>query len=313
MYTILTLLLVYATLSGHSAECGQGSPLQDEQLMEDLKQVHEQLGPPGCNPPQNRSCHEIRYCFPSASSNYHKIRVPNGSLVEVYCDMEGTNCGGQGGWMRVAHVNMSQSGASCPEGLEQKSLSGLELCGQSGSGCQGTVFSTLGLGYSRVCGQLRGYQYGTPDAFGAYSNNNNLKIDEAYVDGASITYGGLATEHIWTYANGVSLQHDIRPASLCPCTNGSTAQVPPYVGNDYYCETGNNNNGRNTTFFPGDPLWDGRQCVGTEAPCCTRSNMPWFIKTLDETTTQDIKLRVCSGLGIADEETLLQLISIFVY
>ena len=113
MYCILTLLLAYATLSGftyktvHSTECGHGDPLQDEQLMEDLKQIHEQLGPPGCNPPRNRSCHEIHYCFPSASSGYHKIRVPNGSLVEVYCDMEGTNCGGQGGWMRVAHVNMS--------------------------------------------------------------------------------------------------------------------------------------------------------------------------------------------------------------
>ena len=244
MYCILTLLLAYATLSVftyktvHSAECGQGRPLQDEQLMEDLKQVHEQLGLPGCNPPRNRSCQEIHYCFPSAPSGYHKISVPNGSLVEVYCDMEGTNCGGQGGWMRVAHVNMSQSGASCPEGLVQKSLSGLELCGQSGTGCQATVFSTLGLGYSRVCGQLRGYQHSTPDAFGPYNNDNNVKIDGVYVDGVSITYGSPVTKHIWTYANGASLQFDMSPASLCPCNNGSTAQVPPYVGNDYYCETG---------------------------------------------------------------------------
>ena len=60
MYTILTLLLAYATSSGfayntvhvHSAECGQGDPLQDEQLMEDLKRVYEQLGPPGCNLPK---------------------------------------------------------------------------------------------------------------------------------------------------------------------------------------------------------------------------------------------------------------------
>ena len=81
MYCILTyycLLLATATLSRvtyktvHSTECGQGGPLQDEQLMVALKQVHEQLGPPGCNPPRNRSCHEIHYCFPSASSGYHK-------------------------------------------------------------------------------------------------------------------------------------------------------------------------------------------------------------------------------------------------
>ena len=297
----------------HSTECGQGGPLQDEQLMEDLKRVHEQLGPPGCNPPRNRSCQEILYCFPSAPSGYHKISVPNGSLVEVYCDMEGTNCGGQGGWMRVAHVNMSQSGASCPEGLEQKVLSELRLCGQNSSGCQETVFSTLGIGYSQVCGQLRGYQDGAPDAFLAYNENNNFTINEAYVDGVSITYGGPATKHIWTYANGLSLQRDEQPTTLCPCTDGSTAQVPPYVGNDYYCETGYNNNGFNHSFFPDDPLWDGHQCVGTEVPCCTNPNMPWFIKTLNETTTEDVKLRVCNDQGVADEQTLLQLISIFVY
>ena len=228
--------------------------------------------------------------------------------------MEGTNCGGQGGWMRVAHVNMSQSGASCPEGLVPKTLSGLELCGQSGSGCQGTVFSTLGLGYSRVCGQLRGYQHSTPDAFRAYNINNNLKIDETYVDGVSITYESSVTKHIWTYANGISLLFDPAPVSVCSCGNGSTVQVPPYVGNDYYCETGYNELGRPPfSFFPDDLLWDGHQCVGTEAPCCTHPNMPWFIKTLDETTTEDIKLRVCNDQGIADEQTLLQLISIYVY
>ena len=58
---------------------------------------------------------------------YDEIRVPNGSLVQVYCDMEGTNCGGQGGWMRVAHVNMSQDGVSCPQGLTQKTMSGLDV------------------------------------------------------------------------------------------------------------------------------------------------------------------------------------------
>ena len=43
-------------------------------------------------------------------------------------------------------------------------------------------------------------------------------------------------------------------------------------------------------------LWDGQQCDGSETPCCTYPNMPWFIKTLTsyETTTEDIELRVCS-------------------
>ena len=297
-----------------TAECGHSDSLQDDQLMEVIKQVRQRLGPPGCNPPRNRSCQEILYCFPSAPSGYHEIRVPNGSLVPVYCDMEGTNCGRQGGWMRVAHVNMSQNGASCPQGLTQKNMSGLTLCGQNAAGCEGTLFSTLGLSYSRVCGQLRGYQFGTTDAFGPYSDVPSRKVDELYVDGASITYDTASPKHIWTYATGHSLFYEPCTACLCPCNTNSTAQVPPYIGSDYYCETGSNQlNGVPSGFFPNDPLWDGKQCVGEEAPCCTHPNMPWFIKTLGETTPEDIQLRLCISASPISEETLLQLVSLYVY
>ena len=302
--------VIYSSESS-STECGQSDPLQDDQLMEALSKIHQELGPPGCNPPRNRSCQEILYCFPSAPSAYHEIRVPNGSLVQVYCDMEGTNCGGQGVWMRVAHVNMSQSGASCPQGLTQKVMSELTLCGQSATGCQGTLFSALGLSYSRVCGQLRGYQFNSPDAFHPYNENPSLTISQGYVDGASITYG---TKHIWTYATGVSLFLGHCPINCsCPCNTNSTAQVPPYIGSDYYCETGYNAAGISQTFLPNDPLWDGQQCDGVEAPCCAHPNMPWFTKTLGETTTEDIQLRLCNDHGIGDEETLLQLIDLYVY
>ena len=298
-----------------TAECGQSDPLQDDQLKEALSKIHQELGPPGCNPPRNRSCQEILYCFPSASSGYHEIRVPNGSLVQVYCDMEGTNCGGQGGWMRVAHVNMSQDGTSCPQGLTQETNSGLTLCGQSATGCKETFFSALGLSYSRVCGQLRRYQYWTTDAFEPYSEDTSLDLSDPYVDGASITYGTTPFKHIWTYATGVAKTtnvDDYRNA-LCPCNSYSTAQVPPYVGSDYYCETGNNGAEVLNSFFPDDPLWDGQQCDGVEAPCCTHPNMPWFIKTLGETTTEDIQLRLCIDESPSGEETLLQLIELYVY
>ena len=295
--------VTYSSESG-STECGQSDPL----LMEALSKIHQELGPPGCNPPRNRSCQEILHCFPSAPSGYHEIRVPNGSLVQVYCDMEGTNCGGQGGWMRVAHVNMSQSGAICPQGLTQKNMSGLTLCGQDDTGCQGTFFSALGLSYSLVCGQLRGYQSASPDAFSPYNADSSLTASQEYADGASITYG---TKHIWTYATGPSLQ--ACPLCLCPCNTNSAAQVPSYVGSDYYCETGYNMDGTVRVFFPNDPLWDGQQCVGVEAPCCTHPNMPWFTKTLGETTTEDIQLRLCVDEPLDNEETLLQLIALYVY
>ena len=51
--------------------------------------------------------------------------------------------------------------------------------------------------------------------------------------------------------------------------------------------------------------------VGGEAPCCTHPNMPWFIKTLNETTTEDIELRLCKD-HISPGDTPLELIELFV-
>ena len=297
-----------------SSECGQYDPLQDQHLMETLEQIQQQLDPPSCNPSKLQSCQEILHCFPPAPSGYYQIRVPNGSLVQVYCDMEGTNCGGEGGWTRVAYINMSQSGATCPQGLTQTTLSGLTLCGRNGpAGCQSTVFSTLGLNYSQVCGQLRGYQRGTPDAFSPYYLIPSRTIDDVYVEGVSITYGSAPRKHIWTYANGVNLVH-VGSRNNCPCNDDYPLAPPPsFVGSDYYCETGDNDYTCCTnTLYPNDTLWDGQQCPGEEAPCCTHPNMPWFKKTLSETTTEDIELRVCGDFDINNGDTPLQVIELFV-
>ena len=115
--------VVYDTKAPLPSQCGQSDSFEDDQqLMEALKMAHQQLPPPGCNPPRNRSCQEVLRCFPSAPSGYYQIHVPNGSLVQVYCDMEGTNCGGQGGWMRVAHLNMTDPSASVLLALEFRLL-----------------------------------------------------------------------------------------------------------------------------------------------------------------------------------------------
>ena len=215
----------------------------------------------------------------------------------------------------MAYVNMSQSGATCPQGLTQTTLSGLTLCGRNGpAGCQSTVFSTLELNYSQVCGQLRGYQYGTPNAFEKYYEKPSAQtIDSAYVDGVSITYGSPTRKHIWTYANGLNLMFPGVPETDCPCNTGNAVVPPLFVGSDYYCETGDNDKTCCTyEIFGFDPLWDGQQCPGEEAPCCTHPNMPWFKKTLSETTTENIELRVCGDDGIDNEDTPLQVIKLFV-
>ena len=49
----------------------------------------------------------------SVPSCYFKILSSNGSLISVYCDMEGSNCDGKGGWMSVGYLNMSKPNATC--------------------------------------------------------------------------------------------------------------------------------------------------------------------------------------------------------
>ena len=150
--------------------------------------------------------------------------------------MEGTNCNGEGGWTRVAFVNMSEPGATCPQGLTQRNLSGLTLCEKSSTGgCSSTIFSTLALNYSQMCGQLRGYQFRNQHGFGQYNlNPTTTNIDNTYVDGVSITYGSAPRKHIWTYAGGLN-NGPIQPFT-CPCNEGNLVGPPPFVGSDYYCE-----------------------------------------------------------------------------
>ena len=65
----------------------------------------------------------------------------------------------------------------------------------------------------------------------------------------------------------------------------------PFVGNDYYCESVTHT--KYNKLYSNDPLWDGQDCPGDETTCCTSPKMPWFIKTLNETTNDDIELNIC--------------------
>ena len=229
--------------------------------------------------------------------------------------MNGTHCDGKGGWTRVAYLNMTQSGATCPPGLTQHNYNNINhgLCGRpnpSSAGCSSTTYSTLGLKYYKVCGQLRGYQYHTPDAFASLSKG----IDSYYVDGISITYGKCPRKHIWTYASGLS--EDRLDAWGCPCNTGyygGRNVASSFVGNHYYCESGLDP-GKSWTqiLFANDPLWDGKNCNSSEASCCTNSKMPWFYRVLDDMTQDDIELRVCDDDGVPNENTLLDIIELYV-
>ena len=63
------------------------------------------------------SCLDIKQQNNLSLSGYYTIRLPNGSLISVYCDMEAINCDGNGGWMRIGYLNMSEPNSTCPLGL----------------------------------------------------------------------------------------------------------------------------------------------------------------------------------------------------
>ena len=251
------------------------------------------------------SCIALLQAFPTATSGYYSLTLSNGSIVNVYCDMEGSNCDGKGGWMRVGYLNMSQPGATCPPGLNTYNFSGINypLCDRlhnNENGCSSALFSPLNISYQHVCGNIRGYQYRVTD--GIYPNYGGgvNSLDGPYVDGISITTHGTTRQHLWTYICGNAENKDNYQS--CPCNTGSSATVSSFVGNNYYCESGADDG---YSSFPNaiftDVLWDGQNCNFKEHPCCNNPKMPWFVRTLNQSTTDDIELRLCTSEGYPDE------------
>ena len=51
------------------------------------------------------SCIALLQAFPTATTGYYNLTLSNGSIVNVYCDMEGSNCDGKGGWIRESRLS----------------------------------------------------------------------------------------------------------------------------------------------------------------------------------------------------------------
>ena len=98
-------------------------------------------------------------------------------------------------------------------------------------------------------------------------------------------------------------------ASSCPCVTGSNLPVPPFVGDDYFCESGVNVGDASFQFYPDDPLWDGENCKANSS-CC--SGPPYFIKHLSATTTDNIEARICLNEASTNENIAIELIELYV-
>ena len=282
------------------------------------------------------SCKEIYNCSNlNAKSGPYWIRNATGSAVEVFCEMNTTNCGDiTGGWMRVAHFDMTSKKKTCPPGLINTTEAwwcppltcptpppaDMNICTRSHTdkyGCSRDTFATHGVNYSMVCGQARGYQFRYTPAFrGSHYNGDGfryarlLTLDDPYVSGLSVTYGS-PRNHIWTFAAGWSKKHEYYTTN-CPCAVPYPGpDAPPFVGENYFCESGNPWRVElKPRWHFEDPLWDSKRCA-SGSTCCERGG-PWFNTTVTE-TSDDIEVRMCHYFDNQTENIGVELLEIYIH
>ena len=257
------------------------------------------------------SCSEILAAFPSSPSGYYWLRAGDGSSIRVYCDMTRT-CGGiTGGWMQVANIDMTDSSHTCPQGLRTLTTP-LRMCGRNATsaGCSSATFDSHGIPYTRVCGKIIGYQDKTPNAFQPYYDNRALTIDDTYIDGVSLTYGSKPRKHIWSFVAAIDEIQTNYHKYKCPCIARQSIPIPPWVGNDYFCDSGAKERWQ-FIFYPDDPLWDGEGC-GPTSTCCSFNNPPWFSKQLPSPTTDDIEMRLCVDQLSSNEGMPVEKVELYV-
>ena len=259
------------------------------------------------------SCKEV-YENNCTESRYYNILTPRG-VKRVYCEMNGTNCRGDAGWMRVAYIKTTEDNSMCAAlGLNLTAAPTCrapfenlcvkkDICTRPDSdnnGCFPVVFRTHGVPYTKVCGRARGYQFGFTRAF--YSSKYaGQDLNSAYVSGLSVTHGKRGRrKHIWTFAAGYSKNNTGNTSLNCPCGNHQGPDPPLLVGKNYFCETGNTGRAERrwyTRYNEDNPLWDSQECP-TETPNCCNHDSPWFATMVsnnknNKEVTNDIEVRMC--------------------
>ena len=254
---------------------------------------------------------------PSQDTINGEHRRARETILNYYIRSPPCSCGSPE-WTRVAYLNMSDPNQQCPSNWTLTTTP-VRGCGRSSTGyhtCDSVFYPVNGRTYSSVCGRVNAYQFAIGSAFS--NQRNNIEVD--YVSGVSITHGLRGSrQHIWTFAAALGDNCTDNIRFLCPCSNVNLNwpyQVPSFIGNDYFCESGRHGAGGSCfngllIYFPDDPLWDGQNCAPSST-CCELNNPPWFCKTLLQPTSDDLEIRQCHEYIGVDEDTLISLIDIYV-
>lgn len=224
-------------------------------------------------------------------------------LFLAQCDMEFGK-----GWMKIADLDMTR-GDKCPTGWIKLMVNGIKVCRSpnNNGGCSSTFFTVNGTRFHKIRGFVRGYEKTSTDSFD--SRRGVRGINEPYVDGVSITLGN-PRKHVWTYVAGYTDSQNV-PSSNCPCAPTPGPTPPAFVGEHYYCESGNNGQGGNG-FFTDDPLWDGAGCVHAKNTCCNTVGLPWFFREFPTMQNDDIEVRICTDENYNNEAVLVDQVQLYV-
>ena len=254
------------------------------------------------------SCKQINNKYPNSPSGYYIIG--NGS---VYCHM-GTLCNSTGGWARLAYLDMSLPTQNCPPGFQMYNTGGVRACGRvnTNTDCLPVIFPSNNISYSEICGRVVGYQHASTDAIDPRFGDHN-DINGHYVDGISITRGS-PRQHVWTLMSGLQDEGTNNRNLNCPCAAGATVPVQSFIGEHYFCESGNSNSyaWRYNTLYVEDPLWDGQDCGSRELACCAAPGLPWFYRNYTSTTDDFLELRLCLDQIVSDEDAAVGFYEIYV-
>ena len=224
---------------------------------------------------------------------------------------------GSGDWTRAVLLNMSDTSQSCPSAWNLVTTP-VRSCGRRASsyGVCDSVSYPISRSYSSVCGRIIAYQRGLAGGFYNSLINGQSGIDDPYLDGVSLTHGPQGSRvHIWSFVGAYYEQStSYRTDVTCPCTNTQitwSRQIPSFINNNYFCDTGNPGPTLSFTAFYNDPLWDGQGC-GSTSSCCTFNTPPYFSRTLNESTSDALEIRNCNGQYSTHGDKLITLIDIYV-
>ena len=243
-----------------------------------------------------------------------EINDTTGKICDKLNNLPVYTCGGTGGWRRAVYLDMTNLNTDCPRGWSETNYS-KRTCGRATDGlytCDSVYFPVSGGEYSQVCGKIRAYQWGATLAF--YGNYDGLSsINEAYFTGVAVMHGS-PQQHIWTFAAGAAENDTSHLHVFCPCDASVNIPIPPFVGNNYFCESGYVYPGHFDLlymFHSDDPLWDGDECI-SNSTCCSLNNPPYFTKTLATPTTDDLELRLCCYNPSVYEDVAVELIELYI-